>query len=1168
MWRSVALVTIATLLATHALAATIAAGGSHSFAVKDDGTVRAWGDDSQGRLGLGRKPESPVPLRVTDLAGFTAVSAGADHVVALGSDGTVWTWGSNSVGQLGLGTTAQRTVPGPNRVPGLTDIVAIDAGAYHTVALKSDGSLWAWGHNIGGEVGDGTRTDRFAPTRVTGLDGVIAFSVGWDHTIALKADGTIWTWGGNLYWQRGHDGQAPAPIEGLAGVVAVAAGSIHSLALLDDGTVVEWGYRCFRFDCTPFPGPHENPTLVPGLRNVVAIAAGGRHSLALRSDGTAWSWGENDHGQLCDASTIDRSRPGPVDGLAGVDALVAGHDISIFRLRGGAFRFCGRNHDGQLGDGSFTDRLAPVEIPAMAEFVSFGAGYGTTVAIGREGSVWAWGDNSSGQLADGQRIERVTPTEIPGFGGVVATASVGWFSLAVKSDGTVWSWGTGGQGELGDGTTTRRLRPGPVGGLTNIIAVAAGGNFGLALKSDGSVWGWGRNGAGELGDGTTVERSLPAPVVGLGNVVAISAGSAFAAAVKSDGTVWTWGRGFATPVQVPGIADVVGISTSGDHTLAFRRDGTLWAWGGNFNGELGDGTRAARTEPIQVRGIGGVVAVSASYLYSVAVKSDGTVWEWGRDWRTHQPDRLEPVQVRGLAAIVEVASDIGHSIARKSDGTVWTWGENRRGELGDGTFATRGAPVVVVREGGAGSVEANDWYLDLRSGYRSEIPFESRPAFLISTSGSVNTDTVGVTAEVKFRARDVGKNIHVFAYAPASIVKGLKADAPTCVLSQLDASGSLQATSASSLQPYVANVVSSEGQTVRLLDNVLATQVSGATFCLGTGTSGTDSTEAANSRCAATVPGSTICLPPGASPPVSSAASLENPAAGSFQSGIGLISGWSCRGPVTITVDDSAPVAVPHGSSRADTASVCGSGNIDTGFGLLVNFNNFGAGSHRIQLFVDGVASASPSTFTVTVPAGEFLTGATKALEISDFPGAGRNARLVWQQSLQNFSIQCVRSGPGDAECAAPDVTPGASPNLALENPMPGSFQSGIGLISGWSCEGPVDISIDGNARVTVPYGSPRADTAGVCGTGNIHTGFGLLVNFNLLGPGIHAVQLHVKGTARGNPARFRVTVPSGEFMSGIMREASVPDFPTPGRTTTLIWQQSLQNFSIRSVSP
>lgn len=148
-------------------------------------------------------------------------------------------------------------------------------------------------------------------------------------------------------------------------------------------------------------------------------------------------------------------------------------------------------------------------------------------------------------------------------------------------------------------------------------------------------------------------------------------------------------------------------------------------------------------------------------------------------------------------------------------------------------------------------------------------------------------------------------------------------------------------------------------------------------------------------------------------------------------------------------------------------------------------------------------------------------------------------------------------------------LSPPPAVTSLLENPQPGSFQSGIGLLSGWSCLGPsISVSVDGKAPLTVPYGSARADTAGVCGGNNINTGFGLLINFNTLGAGSHTAHLIVNGQAVGTETQFTVTVPNGEFITGVNKEVSVSDFPTPGKTTSLIWQQAQQNFAVKSVGP
>jgi hypothetical protein len=175
------------------------------------------------------------------------IAAGSTHSLALKGDTTVWVAGYNAYGQLGDGTTTQRETP--VQVPNLTNVVAVAAGTYHALALKSDDLVWAWGYNGSGQLGDGTTTNRLTPVQVQNLTNVkaIASSATANHSLALKRDGTVWAWGNNQYGQLG-DGtttqrNTPVQVQNLTNVKAIAAGQGHSLALKTDGTVRAWGYN-------------------------------------------------------------------------------------------------------------------------------------------------------------------------------------------------------------------------------------------------------------------------------------------------------------------------------------------------------------------------------------------------------------------------------------------------------------------------------------------------------------------------------------------------------------------------------------------------------------------------------------------------------------------------------------------------------------------------------------------------------------------------------------------------------------------------------------------------------------------------------------------------------------------------------------------------------------
>jgi alpha-tubulin suppressor-like RCC1 family protein len=268
----------------------VATREAHTLVLKSDGTLWSWGSNNKGQLGDGTTTERDTPVAATALAGVSlaSVATGAGHSLALTSDGRVLGWGKNWEGELGRGGHTDHELV-PAEVSDLAEVKALAAGRFFSLALKRDGTVWSWGQNSSGQLGDGTDDHRYSPVQAQGLLGVTMIDAGADHAIALKADGTVWTWGANGYGQIGngdfgvdHRVLTPWQVTGLTGVVAVAAGFRHNLALKDDGTVWGWGGNAndlFGDEQAQVPTPIQ----LTSLANVAAVASGYWHSFAIKT---------------------------------------------------------------------------------------------------------------------------------------------------------------------------------------------------------------------------------------------------------------------------------------------------------------------------------------------------------------------------------------------------------------------------------------------------------------------------------------------------------------------------------------------------------------------------------------------------------------------------------------------------------------------------------------------------------------------------------------------------------------------------------------------------------------------------------------------------------------------------------------------------------------------
>jgi alpha-tubulin suppressor-like RCC1 family protein len=391
--------------ATTVVAMAVPAAAAPRLVIPEAVNVVSWGVNNSGQLGdgtTGRGTDAPFP--VTGLPRVNPVQVAVDpqdsdeFSVTLLSDGTVWGWGQGKFGELGDGSTSDSDVP--VEAAGLAGVTQIAAGDSHVLALRSDGTVWTWGDDIDGLLGNGTAgavTD--APAQVPGLTGVIQVAAGGDQSLALRSNGTVWAWGGNDLGDLGdgttnpHD--KPEQVPGLPGIARIAAGGVDSYAISASCTVYAWGNNSVGQLGNGTSGMTDFTTAaapVPNLTGVTQVATSGIAVLALAgSNGQVWAWGDNRSGQLGDGSTTERDSPEET-GLTGITGLAASLDESAAIRPDGTELTWGSNIGGLLGlgtEGPDADVLRPVQNPwlngvtqvAMSEFYSLAVGRATATTV-------------------------------------------------------------------------------------------------------------------------------------------------------------------------------------------------------------------------------------------------------------------------------------------------------------------------------------------------------------------------------------------------------------------------------------------------------------------------------------------------------------------------------------------------------------------------------------------------------------------------------------------------------------------------------------------------------------------------------------------------------------------------------------------------------------------
>ena len=361
---------------------------------RNDGRVKTawtWGCNSFGNLGDYSNVSKSSPVSV--VGGFTdwcQVSAGRATSFGVRTNGTIWSWGYATTGQLGDGTMVSKSSP-VSVVGGFTDWCQVSAGECHAVAVRSNGTAWAWGYNAFGRLGDGSSLAKSSPVSVVGgFTDWCQVSAGYAHTSAVRTNGTLWTWGFN--------------------------GS----GRLGDNTVVD----------------RSSPvSVVGGFTDWCQVSAGNAHTAAVRTNGTIWAWGCNGTGRLGDNTTTNRSSPVSVVGgfTDWCQVSTGGVHTAAVRTNGTIWSW-GANNAGQLGDNTIVSRSSPVSVVGgFTDWCQVSAGCGHSTAVRTNGTLWAWGCNNCGQLGDNTIVSKSSPVSVVGGFTDWCQVSVGAFhSIALR----------------------------------------------------------------------------------------------------------------------------------------------------------------------------------------------------------------------------------------------------------------------------------------------------------------------------------------------------------------------------------------------------------------------------------------------------------------------------------------------------------------------------------------------------------------------------------------------------------------------------------------------------------------------------------------------------------------------------------------------------------------